>query len=47
MVGAQQVGERCKATKVGYGFAAISILMLVKFYLENAYLLSVSSYQPT
>jgi hypothetical protein len=31
MVGAQQVGEKCKAIKVGYGFAAVSILMLVKF----------------
>jgi hypothetical protein len=47
MVGAQQVGEDARATKVGYGFAAVSILMLVKFYLKNAYLLGVSSYQPT
>jgi hypothetical protein len=31
MVGAQQVGEECKANKVGYGVAAVSILMLVKF----------------
>jgi hypothetical protein len=31
MVGAQQVGEDAKAIKVGYGFAAVSILMLVKF----------------
>jgi hypothetical protein len=27
---------RCKAIKVGYGFAGASILMLVKFYLKNA-----------
>jgi hypothetical protein len=31
MVGAHQVGENAKANKVGYGFAAVSILMLVKF----------------
>jgi hypothetical protein len=31
MVGAQQVGENAKAIKVGYGFAAVSILMLVNF----------------
>jgi hypothetical protein len=31
MVGAQQVGESAKAIKVGYGFATVSILMLVNF----------------
>jgi hypothetical protein len=31
MVGAQQVGENAKAIKVGYVFAAVSILMLVNF----------------
>jgi hypothetical protein len=47
MVGAQQVGEDARANKVGYGFAAVNILMLVKFYLKNAYLLDVSSYETT
>jgi hypothetical protein len=47
MVGAQQMGEDARGNKVGYGFAAVSILMLVKFYLKNVYLLDVSSYQPT
>jgi hypothetical protein len=47
MVGAQQVGEDARDIKVGYDFVVVSILMLVKFYLKNAYLLGVSSYQPT
>jgi hypothetical protein len=31
MVGAQQVGGNAKAIKVGFGFAVVSILMLIMF----------------
>jgi hypothetical protein len=31
MVGAQLVGENARLSRIGYGFAAVSILMLVKF----------------
>jgi hypothetical protein len=31
MVGTQQVGGDARLPKIGYGFAAVSILMLVKF----------------
>jgi hypothetical protein len=47
MVGTQQVGEDARPSRVGYSFAAVSILMLVKFQLKNAYLLGVNLYQPT
>jgi hypothetical protein len=38
---------KCKATKDRLRFSVVTILMLVKFYLTNTYLLEVSSYQPT
>jgi hypothetical protein len=32
MVGTQQVGEEARLSRTGYGFAAVSILMLVKLF---------------
>jgi hypothetical protein len=35
MIGTQQAGEDARLPRIGYGFAAVSILMLVKFLLKN------------
>jgi hypothetical protein len=36
MVGTQQVEEDARLPRIGYGFATVSILMLVKILLKNA-----------
>jgi hypothetical protein len=46
MVGTQQVGEDARLPKIGYGFAAVSILMLVKLLIEER-LVTRFIYQPT
>jgi hypothetical protein len=35
MVGTQQVGEDARLSRIGYGFAAVSFLMLVKLLIEE------------
>jgi hypothetical protein len=35
MVGTQQVGEDARLLRIGYGFAAVSILMLVKLLFKE------------
>jgi hypothetical protein len=47
MVGTQQVGEYARLPRIGYGFAAVSILMLVKVLNKERLVLDVSIYQPT
>jgi hypothetical protein len=45
MVGTQQVGEDARLPSIGYGFAAVSILMLVKLLIKEH--LVTSKYIPT
>jgi hypothetical protein len=35
MVGTQQVGEDARLSRIGYGFAAVTILMLVKLLIKE------------
>jgi hypothetical protein len=35
MVGTQQVGEDARLSRIDYGFAAVSILMLVKLLIKE------------
>jgi hypothetical protein len=35
MVGTQQVGEDARLPRIGYGFAAVSILMLVSLLIKE------------
>jgi hypothetical protein len=46
MVGTQQVGEDAGLPKIGYGFAVVSILMLVKLLIEER-LVTRCKYIPT
>jgi hypothetical protein len=46
MVGTQQVGEDAKLSRKGYGFAAVSILMLVKLLIKER-LVTRCEYIPT
>jgi hypothetical protein len=46
MVGTQQVGEDARLSRIGYGFAAVSILMLVKLLIKKR-LVTRCKYIPT
>jgi hypothetical protein len=46
MVGTQQVGEDARLSSIGYGFAAVSILMLVKLLIKEC-LVTRCKYIPT
>jgi hypothetical protein len=46
MVGTQQVGEDARLPRIGYGFAAFSILMLVKLLFKE-HLITRCKYIPT
>jgi hypothetical protein len=46
MVGTQQVGEDARLSRIGYGFAAVSILMLVKLLIKER-LITRCKYIPT
>jgi hypothetical protein len=46
MVDTQQVGEDARLLRLGYGFAAVSILMLVKLLIEER-LVTRCNYIPT
>jgi hypothetical protein len=46
MFGTQQVGEYARLPRIGYGFAAVSILMLVKLLIEE-HLVTRCKYIPT
>jgi hypothetical protein len=35
MVGTQQVGEDAMLSRIGYGFAAVSILMLIRLLIKE------------
>jgi hypothetical protein len=47
MVGAQQVGEDARLSRIGYSFAAVSIFNVGQILLASTYLLDVSLYHPT
>jgi hypothetical protein len=46
MFGTQQVGEYARLPRIGYGFAAVSILMLVKLLIKER-LVTRCKYIPT
>jgi hypothetical protein len=46
MVGTQQVGEDARLSTIGYGFAVVSILILVKLLIEE-HLVIRCKYIPT
>jgi hypothetical protein len=46
MVGTQQVGEDARLSRIGYGIAAVSILMLVKRLIKE-HLITRCKYIPT
>jgi hypothetical protein len=46
MVGTQQVGEDARLPRIGYGFAAVSILKLVKLLIKER-LVTRCKYIPT
>jgi hypothetical protein len=46
MIGTQQVGEDARLPRIGYGFAAVSILMLVKLLIKER-LVTRCKYIPT
>jgi hypothetical protein len=46
MVGTQQVGEDARLPRIGYGFAAVSILVLVKLLFKER-LVTRCKYIPT
>jgi hypothetical protein len=46
MVGTQQVGEDARLPRIGYGFAMVSILMLVKLLIKEC-LVTRCKYIPT
>jgi hypothetical protein len=46
MVGTQQVGEDARLPRIGYGFVAVNILMLIKLLIEER-LVTRGNYIPT